>query len=187
MTAYLHALDPSGNLVPLQVDADGHLIISGDITIGDVTVSDVEISNDTGNPVPVSGPLTDTQLRATPVPVSGPLTNNELRANDLSVTLAGESVAIAGSVEVTNDSGNPLPVNGTVEINNDSGNAIPVSLTSSAIPGLNTPPHDHISLSYTGSNVTGVVYKTGGSSGTTVATLTLAYDSNNNLTAVTRS
>lgn len=55
MTAYLHALDPSGNLVPLQVDADGHLIISGDITIGDVTVSDVEISNDSGNPVPVSG------------------------------------------------------------------------------------------------------------------------------------
>lgn len=55
MTAYLHALDPSGNLVPLHVDADGHLIISGDITIGDVTVSDIEISNDSGNPVPVNG------------------------------------------------------------------------------------------------------------------------------------
>jgi hypothetical protein len=42
-------------------------------------------------------------------------------------------------------------------------------------------------LSYTGSNLTDVVYKTGGSSGTTVATLTLAYDGNDNLTSVTKS
>lgn len=33
-----------------------------------------------GNPVPVSGPLTDAQLRATAVPVSGPLTDAQLRA-----------------------------------------------------------------------------------------------------------
>ena len=129
MTAYLHALDPSGNLVPLHVDADGHLIISGDITIGDVTVSDVEISNDTGNPVPISG---------------------------------------------------------IVEINNDFGNAIPVSMSSPAIPGLNIPVHNFISLTYTGSDLTGIVYKSGGSGGTTVATLTLAY-SNGQLASVTRS
>ena len=43
------------------------------------------------------------------------------------------------------------------------------------IPGLSIPIHDYISLSYTGDNLTGVVYKTGGSTGTTVATLTLAY------------
>lgn len=30
----------------------------------------IEVSNDVGNPVPVSGPLTDTQLRATAVPIS---------------------------------------------------------------------------------------------------------------------
>ena len=35
--------------------------------------------------------------------------------------------------------------------------------------------HDYIALSYTGSNLTGVVYKSGGSGGTTVATLALAY------------
>jgi len=35
--------------------------------------------------------------------------------------------------------------------------------------------YDYISLSYTGSNLTGVVFKTGGSGGTTVSTLTLAY------------
>jgi hypothetical protein len=35
---------------------------------------------------PVSGPLTDTQLRATPVPVSGPLTDTQLRATPVPVS-----------------------------------------------------------------------------------------------------
>jgi len=67
-----------------------------------------------------------------------------------------------------------------VEIKNDTGSPIPT------ITGLTIPAHDHIALSYTGSNLTGVVYKTGGSSGTTVATLTLAY-SGSVLTSVTKS
>ena len=53
--------------------------------------------------------------------------------------------------------------------------------------GLSIPKHDYISLTYTGSNLTGVVYKSGGSSGVTVATLVLAYDGSNNLTSVTKS
>lgn len=37
---------------------------------GPVTVSnEVEVKNDSGSPIPVSGPLTDAQLRLTPVPV----------------------------------------------------------------------------------------------------------------------
>ena len=44
------------------------------------------------------------------------------------------------------------------------------------IEGLSIPEHDYIGLSYTGTNLTGVVYKIGGADGTTVATLTLAYD-----------
>lgn len=56
-----------------------------------------------------------------------------------------------------------------------------------ALEGLDIPAHDYISLSYTGSNLTGVVYKSGGSGGTTVATLTLAYDGSNNLISVTKS
>jgi hypothetical protein len=35
--------------------------------------------------------------------------------------------------------------------------------------------YDYIALSYTGDNLTEVVYKVGGSTGTTMATLTLAY------------
>lgn len=63
----------------------------------------------------------------------------------------------------------------------DGGGNVPVSIQNSLVP----EEYDYISLSYTGDNVTGVVYKTGGSSGTTVATLTLAY-SGSNLTSVTK-
>jgi len=93
--------------------------------------------------------------------------------------------------DLLSGSGDPIPVdigNATlsvtadgVEIKNDSGNPIPI------VSGLEIPEHDYISLSYTGSNLTGVTYKTGGSGGTTVATLALAYDGSNNLTSVTKS
>ena len=55
------------------------------------------------------------------------------------------------------------------------------------VAGLSIPEHDYIALGYTGTNLTGVVYKTGGSGGTTVATLTLAYDVNDNIISVTKS
>lgn len=55
-----------------------------------------------------------------------------------------------------------------------------------ALAGLSIPKADYLSLSYTGSNLTGVVYKIGGSGGTTVATLALTYDGSGNLTSVTR-
>lgn len=47
---------------------------------------------------------------------------------------------------------------------------------------------DYIALGYDGSsNLTSVVYKLGGSGGTTVVTLTLGYDGSGNLTSVARS
>lgn len=46
----LYAKDPTGNIVPVTADVDGNFIIS----IGAVTVDNVEISNDAGNPIPVS-------------------------------------------------------------------------------------------------------------------------------------
>jgi hypothetical protein len=75
----------------------------------------------------------------------------------------------------------PVTVSNEVEVKNDSGNPIPT------VEGLSIPEHDYIALSYTGDNLTGVVYKDGGSGGTTGATLTLAYDGNDNLTSVTKS
>jgi hypothetical protein len=58
--------------------------------------------------------------------------------------------------------------------------------SAASIAGMAIPANDYISLGYTGSNLTSVVYKSGGSSGTTVATLTLAY-SGSNLVSVTKS
>ena len=46
--------------------------------------------------------------------------------------------------------------------------------------------YDYISLVYTGSNLTSVLFKTGGAGGSTVSTLTLAYDGSDNLTSVTK-
>jgi hypothetical protein len=56
-----------------------------------------------------------------------------------------------------------------------------------AIPGLAIPEHDYVSLTYTGSNPTTVVYKQGGSTGVIVATLVMTYDGNNNVTSITKS
>ena len=87
-------------------------------------------------------------------------------ASPLPVDIQGATLSLdADGVEIKNDSGNPIPT----------------------IEGLAIPEHDYINLSYTGSNLTGVVYKSGGSSGTTVATLVLAYDGSNNLTSITKS
>jgi hypothetical protein len=59
--------------------------------------------------------------------------------------------------------------------------------SAASIAGMAIPANDYMALSYTGSNLTSIVYKTGGSGGTTVATLTLAYDGSGNLTSVTKS
>lgn len=51
------------------------------------TVStDVTVINTIANPVFVTGPLTDTQLRATPVIVTGPLTDAQIRATPLPIS-----------------------------------------------------------------------------------------------------
>jgi hypothetical protein len=52
---------------------------------------------------------------------------------------------------------------------------------------LSIPEHDYVSCTYTGSNLTGAVFKFGGASGITVATLVLTYDGSNNLLTVTKS
>jgi hypothetical protein len=78
-----------------------------------------------------------------------------------------------------------LPENGLTEKWIDNGDGT-YSRGMTALAGLSIPKADYLSLSYTGSNLTGVVYKSGGSGGTTVATLALTYDGSGNLTSVTR-
>lgn len=51
--------------------------------------------------VSVTGPLTDAQLRATPVPVSGPLTDTQLRASAVPVSAASLPLPTGAATEVT--------------------------------------------------------------------------------------
>jgi hypothetical protein len=69
---------------------------------------------------PVSGPLTDTQLRATPVPVSGPLTDTQLRATVLPVSgpltdgqLRAAAVPVSGPLTDAQLRALGVPVTGT--------------------------------------------------------------------------
>lgn len=52
----------------------------------------------------------------------------------------------------------------------------------SLVPG----EYDYIGLSYTGSNLTSVTFRLGGSTGTIVSTLALVYDISDNLISVTK-
>jgi len=63
------------------------------------------------------------------------------------------------------------PATNRLLVNSNISGNVDVNVLTNLIPTA----YDYISLSYTGDNLTGVVYKTGGSTGTTVATLTLAY------------
>jgi hypothetical protein len=127
-------------------------------------------------------------------------------AAPIPVDIEGATLSLsADGVEIKNDVGNPIPVDdagGSLTVDDGGGSltvdgpltdaelratAVPVSGTVNVLTGLEIPEHDYIDLSYTGSNLTGVVYKTGGSGGTTVAALTLAYDGNDNLISVTKS
>lgn len=74
-------------------------------------------------------------------------------------------------------------VSDSVEVEQLDETKLKMTMLNSLIP----TKYDYISLSYTGANLTGVVYKTGGSDGTVVATLTLVYDGSNVLQTVTRS
>ena len=60
-----------------------------------------------------------------------------------------------------------------------------------SIAGLVTEPYNHVALTYvSGGNGDGeietVTYKAGGSGGTTVAILTIAYDDSNRISSITR-
>ena len=56
------------------------------------------------------------------------------------------------------------------------------------IAPFQVPTADYAAIAYDGSgNIATVTYKVSGSTGTTVATLTLAYDGSNNLTSITKS
>lgn len=127
---------------------------------------------------------------------SFPVHSDSLDATGARVQYVKMDVGAPGlSVPVT--ALNPLPVSAVIAATSDinideyGGTAttlgqkamaasIPVTIASNQtsfpiVSGLIPFAYDYISLSYTGADLTGVVFKTGGAGGTTVATLTLTY------------
>jgi hypothetical protein len=51
-----------------------------------------------------------------------------------------------------------------------------------AVRGLAIPEHDYVSLTYSGANITEIVYRSGGVNGLVVTTLTLSYSGDNLIT-----
>lgn len=92
--------------VPVDIGGSGSITI----TSGTVTVSnEVEVTNSTGNPIPVSGPLTDAELRATAVPVSGTFwqaTQPVSVASALSTRVAGWDIPVHDHRDFGYTSGN---------------------------------------------------------------------------------
>ncbi len=136
--------------------------------------------------VPVSGPLTDAQLRATPVPVS----ISSGITNPLPVTDAAAEASLASiDAKLTN----PLPISGTVTANagtNLNTSALSLEATQLAFSAKSASafinnPFDETVITYVGAstNIATVVYKLASA---TVNTLTLTYDGSNRLIDVVK-
>lgn len=99
----------------------------------------------------------------------------ELKQDEILLELDTINAALAGTLTVETNLQQP--------VTDSQLRATPVNVAQSSLPGLRIPDHDQIELSYTGADLTGVVYRLGGA---IVATLILAY-TDGNLTSVVRS
>lgn len=162
------------------------------------------------SPLTVTGPLTDTQLRAVAVPVSGPLTDAQLRASAVPVSLAsaplptGAATAanqvteIASLASIDSKLANPMPVTGTfwqatqpistVSLPLPSGastSALQTTLNTKSASAFINNPFDETVITYVGAttDISTVVYKL---ASVTVNTLTMSYDGSNRLTGVVK-
>lgn len=138
--------------------------------------SPVVIASDQ-SPIAVTGPLTDTQLRAVPVPVSGTvstggLTDAELRASPVPVTQSSQ----------------PLPTGAATSANQTTEIASIDAFSAKTAAGLVPEAFDYQEITYVGAttDIDTVEFRLGGAGGTLVATLTMGYDGSNRLSTVTK-
>jgi hypothetical protein len=95
--------------------------VTGTVDVGTIPAitGTVEVTN-FPNSYPVTGPLTDAELRANAVPVIGPLTNSELRAN---------AVPVTGPLTDTQLRANAVPVSGPLTNTELRANAVTIDIT----------------------------------------------------------
>ncbi len=195
-------IDSLGNLVPIKVDSAGvqEVNVSSSVLPADAATASNQVleiadldaiklsvdSIDTKltNPLPVSGPLTDTELRASAVPVSGPLTDVELRATPVpisgTVSTGGlTDVELRASAVPVSLASAPLPTGAATE-------ATLSSFSSKSPAGFVPEAFDETVTTYVGATtkINTVTYKL---ATVTVATLTMSYDGSDRLTGVVKS
>lgn len=156
-----------------------------------IKASTASIDTKLTNPLPVSGPLTDAQLRATPVPVSGTVSTNgltdaQLRASPVPIS----GTVVTGGLTDTQLRATPVPVSVSSSAL-PSGAATETTLASFSAKSTSSDVHeayDYRGLTYVGATqkIDVITYKTGGSGGTTVATQTFGYDGSDRLTSITK-
>lgn len=155
------AEDPSGNLQPLQVDATGALLVNLDTeTAGLATAA---------NQVLEIAELQD--INSNTADVATETTLSALNAKVVAVNTG--AVVVASSA---------LPAGAATE-------ASLSAMSDKTAAALVPEAFDYQLITYVGatSAIDQVVYKLGGSGGTTVATLTMAYDGSSRLSTVTKS
>lgn len=154
------------------------------------------------SPLTVTGPLTNTQLRATPVPVSIssgitnplPVTDAAAEASLASIDSKLTSpITVTGPLTDTQLRATPVPISGTVTANAGTNlNTSALSLQSTQLVFSNksasafiNSPFDEAVITYVGAttNIATVVYKL---ATVTVNTLTLTYDGSNRLIDVVK-
>lgn len=160
---------------PIPVDIGGSSV---NVTLP----ASLEIQNDSGNPIAASVTAVGATDDAAASSDSGTFSLIALLKRLLGKlpALSNGAVPVAPSVQ----QGGGVVTASTTRVTLATDGPGVANLAS--IAGLAIPAHDHIALSYTGGDLTGVTYRTGGSGGTVVATLTLAY-SGSTLISVARS
>jgi len=155
------------------LDVENQAIKVNVVAGGGDASTDVDLTKVGGNTVAVNTGAADSGTQR--VVLASDQTTIPVDIQDTSIAVDIDSTTDSITVYAPDNNTTPLPVSGSVSVSNFS-----------AISGLSIPAHDYISLSYTAGNLTGVVYRTGGSGGTIVGTLTLAY-SGSDLISVTKS
>lgn len=155
----------SGSVTVLNPTTNPETGLAKDLTLTNGTQK-TEVTNFPSSQA-VTGPLTDTQLRAVAVPVSGPLTDVQLRATPVPVSGA----VTTGGLTDTQLRATPVPVSGTVT----TGGLTDTQLRAVAVPVSGT-------FFQTTQPISGTV---AANAGTNLNTSLLALESGGNLAAVT--
>src|SRR5579863_3092136 len=204
----IYGVTPSNKYIPISIDSMGRLnvnaTLTGTVTIGEIGAADESdfffgsslqqtiggVYQDT-NPTlseGEQGAVRLTQYRAFHTNLRDS-NGNEIGSTggslDVNVTNPTLAVTQSGTWNLNNITGTvTLPTNAAKETG---GNLQTINAGIETLNSLVPSVYDYIALSYTSGNLTTAVYKFGGSGGTVVSTLTIAYDSNNNITSVTKS